>query len=56
MAKAYAEYFALQDDDMHDEDSMPFGFDTSPSYFAWSEAVPLYVPNPLWLLPFPTQI
>jgi len=43
MAKAYAEYFAIQAEDLDDEDAMPFGFDTSPSYLAWQEAVPLYV-------------
>lgn len=47
MAKAYAEYFAIQAEDMDDEDTMPFGFDTSPSYLAWQEAVPLYVSS--WL-------
>ena len=45
MAKAYAEYFAIQMEDMQDEDTMPFGFDTSPSYLAWQEAIPLYVPS-----------
>jgi len=44
MANAYAEYFAIQAEDLHDEDMMPFGFDTSPSYLAWQEAIPLYVP------------
>lgn len=44
MAKAYAEYFAIQAEDMQNEDTIPFGFDTSPSYLAWQEAIPLYVP------------
>lgn len=43
MAEVYAEYFPIHAGDMRDEDTIPFGFDTSPSYLAWQEAVPLYV-------------
>ena len=43
MAKTYADYFLVRIPRSGDAERMAFGFDTTPSYLSWPQAIPWYV-------------